>query len=87
MTRRSTSGGALFRGSQFLNTWCKVQTSLATSSAEAELYALCKTSSEALGAQSLMADLGQVTDVHVHIDSSAALSLVSKVGLGKAKHM
>ena len=41
-TRRSTSGGAIFRGSHLLYHWSQTQTTSALSSAEAELPGICK---------------------------------------------
>ena len=84
---RSVSGGAVFRGSHMIKGWAKMQTVVATSSAEAELDALGKVASESLGAQTLMKDLGSTTTVSTYIDSSAALALSQRVGLGEAKHI
>ena len=74
-------------GSHVIKTWAKAQTSIATSSAEAELYALCKMAQESIGLQSLLQDLGVEASIEGYIDSSAALSLVHRQGLGKAKHI
>ena len=46
-----------------------------------------KACSEALGAQTLMRDLGKDCAVTVHLDSSSALSMAQRSGLGKAKHI
>jgi hypothetical protein len=86
-TRRSVSSGVMMHGSHVIETWSKQQAIVATSSQEAELYALCRGASETLGAQSYAADLGERKEVEVHTDSSAALSLTQRVGLGKAKHI
>ena len=43
--------------------------------------------SEALGVQSLTKDLGNKKEVVMHTDSSAALSLAQRTGLGRAKHI
>ena len=86
-TRKSVSGGALYLGGHLVKSWAKVQTSIATSSAEAELYAACKAASEGIGLQSLVGDLGGVAKLETFIDSSAALQLIHKQGLGKAKHI
>ena len=86
-TRRSVSGGAIFHGSHCLRTWAKMQSVIAKSSAEAELYAAGRSASEALGTQAFFNDLGVKRDVQVLIDSSSALSLISKAGLGQAKHI
>ena len=40
-----------------------------------------------LGMQALGLDMGQQYSVMLHLDSTAALSLVNKVGLGRAKHI
>ena len=87
ITRRSTSGGAIYHGRHLLKTWAKKQAVIAMSSAEAELYAACRCASEALGIQTFMRDLGNNTDVRLHMDSSSALSLTGRQGLGKAKHI
>ena len=74
-------------GGHVLKTWTKKQQVIATSSCESELYALTRAASEALGAQTLLADLGVAVGITVHIDSSAALSLAHREGLGRAKHI
>ena len=87
VTRKSVSGGALFHGKHLLKCWSKQQAVIATSSAEAELYACSRACSEALGAQTLLYDLGKQCSVTVHMDSSSALSMAQRSGLGKAKHI
>ena len=69
-----------------IKTWAKTQGVVATSSAEAELYALTKVGSESIGVQSLLGDMGTKSDVRIYVDSSVALSLTQRTGLGKAKH-
>ncbi len=86
-TLRSTSGGALTWGFHTLKAWSSTQAVLALSSAEAELYALVKGSSMVLGLMSLLRDLGQCVDGRVHCDSSAALGIVQRRGLGKLRHL
>jgi hypothetical protein len=87
VSRKSTSAGCLMRGSHCIKTWAKRQQVIALSSAEAELYAGLRTASEGLGVQSLMHDMGGQIEVEVWIDSSSALALSHKTGLGKAKHI
>ena len=86
-SRKSTTGGCVMKGMHCLKAWCKRQTVIALSSAEAELYAALKGAMEGLGIKALRADLGGETELRLHLDSSAALSLVHKAGLGKAKHV
>ena len=74
-------------GSHCIKTWAKLQSVVARSSAEAELYAACKAGSETLGSQAYMKELGWARGARLHIDSSSALSLIHKTGLGQAKHI
>ena len=60
---------------------------MALSSAEAELYAVVLVVGESLGLQSLAKDLGKTVGVEMGIDASAALALLQREGLGKAKHI
>ena len=58
------------------------------SSAESELYAAGKAATESLGVQTLFVDIGaDKKEVILYAGSSAALSLVHREGLGKAKHI
>ena len=75
------------RGRHCIKTWCKKQQVIALSSAESELYAAVKTAVETMGVQAIGDDIGYKLDVHLYLDSSAALSLISKEGLGKAKYI
>ena len=86
-TRRSTSGGCLLHGSHLVKHWSTTQKTLALSSGEAELYGVVKGASEALGLQSLAADLGITAPVHVKTDSSAAVGICNRTGIGKVRHL
>ena len=46
-----------------------------------------KTASEGLGIPSLAKDLEIVCGLNLHLDASATMCLVSRRGLGKAKHV
>jgi hypothetical protein len=81
-TRKSTSGGALMRGSHVLKTWCGTQATVALSSAEAELVAAVRGAAEGLAARSLAQDLGSVCKLRVHVDSSAAIGICKRSGIG-----
>ena len=87
VTRKSFTGGAIFNGAHLIKTISKQQAVVALSSAEAELYAACMVTAEGLGVQSYLRDLGRRRMAKVHTDSSAALALTDKRGLGKAKHI
>jgi len=76
----------MFEGS-VVKTWSSTQASVAQSSGEAEYYALVKAACEALGAQSLLRDMGKAATITLWIDSSAAKGIASRTGLGKMRHM
>ena len=75
------------RGGHCLKVWTKKQQVVSLSSAESELYAAVKTASEGLGIQSVAKDLGTGCGLNLHLDTSATMCLVSRRGLGKAKHV
>ena len=60
---------------------------IALSSGEAEFYAMVKGASELLGMLSLAQDLRVPLQGHLHSDSTAAIGIASRRGLGKVKHM
>jgi hypothetical protein len=70
-----------------ISTWSKRQTVVATSSAEAELYALTRAACQSKGLQSLCTDLGIQNKVVLYADSTAAIAIAARTGLGKAKHI
>ena len=86
-TRKSTSGGCIMIGSHCLRTWSSTQPSVTLSSGEAEYYGLVKAAGAGLGHQSLMSDLGIGLPVVAWTDSSAALGIASRSGLGKLRHL
>ncbi len=65
----------------------KTHHAISLSSAEAELYAAVHGTAEALGMQSIMKDLNVSATVNVGMDASAALGLINRQGLGKARHI
>ena len=86
-TRKSTSGGCLMFGSHVIKTWSSTQPSISLSSGEAEYYGVVKAAGLALGQQSLMRDLGISARVRVWTDSSAAIGICGRSGLGKLRHV
>ena len=86
-TRRSTSGGAIMLGTHLLKHWSSTQSTIALSSGEAELYAMVKAATEAIGFRSLCADLGIQLEIHLHSDSSAAIGMGGRTGVGKVRHL
>ena len=72
-TRKSTSGGVVRIGTQYIKSWSKNQSVIALSSAGAELYAIIKTASETLGIMSLLWDGHMPMTAALLADASAAL--------------
>jgi hypothetical protein len=79
VTRRSTSGGVVLLGAHLLKHWA--------SSGEAELGAVVRGFSEALGIHSVARDLGVELQPEVHADSSAAIGICRRCGIGKVRHL
>ena len=86
-TRRSTSGGGIRLGGHTVKTWATTQATVALSSAEAEYYGLVKGSCQLLGMLALLNDFGIKCNGRVFIDSSAALGIAKRTGLGKTRHI
>ena len=86
-TRKSTSGGTLRLGSHLIKSWSSTQQTISLSSAEAELYAMCKASIQAIGLAQLLKDFGKASTITVQSDSSAALAIVQREGLGRTRHI
>ena len=87
VTRKSTSGGVPMLGGHLIKSWSSTQPVIALSSGEAELYALVKGASQATGLMSMLFDYGLELGARVCIDSSAALGIAHRVGLGKTRHI
>ncbi len=86
-TRKSTSGGCVLVGSHAVKSWSSTQTSVALSSGEAEFNGVVRGSGAGLGYQSLLSDLGQGLALRVWTDSSAAMGICARQGLGKLRHI
>ena len=90
-TRRSTTGFVITINGNLAHSASRTQGTVAMSSAESELYALCSAAQEALFLRNLMMESGlgaQSMTINLYTDSSAAKSLVSRSGPGnKSKHI
>ena len=75
-------------GEHCIKTWSKTQSVIAKSSAESELYGTVKGCCEGLGLATLCKDFGyEGFKIRVHMDASAAMSLVDRVGLSRVRHI
>ena len=87
-TRKSTSGGVIRWNGDVLKGWATKQQTIALSSGEAELYAMSRTASQVIGMIQLLGDLfPQVMRGVVRTDSSAAIGIASRQGLGRTRHI
>ena len=86
-SRKSTTGTVVQLGEATVKTAAKGQAVIALSTGEAEYYALISTAATALGEQAMMADWGVKLSVNIAMDASAGISIASRRGLGKVKHI
>ena len=75
-------------GKHTIQHWSSTQTSTALSSAEAaEFGCVLRGSGQGLGYQALLSDLGVEVPLRVWTDSSAAIGICQRQGLGKVRHL
>jgi hypothetical protein len=86
-TRKSTSGGCALLGRHLVKHWATTQKVITLSSGEAELAGVVKGAAEGLGIQSLCLDLGLEKNISLYADSSAAIGICRRSGIGKVRHL
>ena len=86
-TRRSTLGGCILWGGQFIKAWSKTMEILALSSGESELGGLVRACTEGLGVQAVLRHFGYEVSVEILSDATAAIGMVRRMGLGKVRHL
>ena len=86
-TARSTSGGYILLGAHPIKGYSVTQRCVTLSSGEAELMALVKASSEAIGVCQMAEGWGMKMSANVHADSSAAIAVTDRKGCGKLRHV
>ena len=74
-------------GHHMIKTWSATQATISLSSGEAEYYGVVRAAGIALGHRPLLADLGLQLPCRVWTDSSAAMGICSRQGLGKMRHI
>ena len=86
--RKSVSGAMIYINDALLMSFSRTQNARSLSSCESELYAMGSTSTEALWIAGLLREVFGVTVVPtIHGDSSSALELSSRAGMGRLKHV
>ena len=86
-TRKSTSGGCVLNGTHLLLHWSRTQQTVALSSAEAELNAMCKGGQEGLAAKIMVEEIGRSLSVRMRTDASAAVGVIARQEAGRVKHL
>ena len=76
-------------GTRLIKHWSSTQKTVTLSSGEAELYGVVKGATESLGLRSLGEDM-RIQDhivIDLHADSSAAIGICRRSGIGKVRHL
>ena len=86
-TRKSTTGFTAFLGTHPLRATATTQSIIATSTPEAEFYAIVSAVSVLIGLKSMLADIGVPVNLRLGCDATAGIAMSSRRGLGRAKHI
>jgi ribonuclease HI len=87
-TRRSTSGVVVMVGTAVIATYSRTQTTIALSSAEAELTSMTSGVCDLIHLRNLLGELGYGSkSCTVYSDSQAALDALRRGGVGRIKHV
>ena len=74
-------------GSHCVRHWSTTQTTIALSSAEAELHGIAKGAAQGIGLKSLARELGIELEVLILTDAAAAIGIARRRGLGRIRHL
>ena len=75
------------RGSHCLRHWAKTQSTIALSSSEAELGGISQGISQGIGLRSIVSDLGIALSLRLRTDTTAAMGMSRRLGVGKIRHL
>ena len=75
------------KGSHYIKSWSSTKKNVTLSSGEAELVALVKASTEAIGIMQMEKEWNLEVTARILVDSSAALAVVGRKGNGKLRHV
>ena len=75
------------RGGHLLKHWSTTQQTVALSSGEADLKGIVKGAAEGMGIQNVAKYLNTDYDIHLYTDSSAAIGMVARKGIGQVCHI
>ena len=74
-------------GAHVIKCWSSTQPGVAMSSGDAEFYGVVRAAAAGLGIKALYKDIGIAIPVRVWTDSSAAIGVCNRQGLGKLRHL
>ena len=74
-------------GGQLLAASATIQNVVATSSGEAEFYALTKSAARVLGAVAMAVDTVKVVKPRIRVDATASEAIASRRGVGRVRHL
>ena len=74
-------------GRHLLAALATTQHVIASSSGEAEFYALTRSASRALGAVAMAADTAKVVEPRVRVDATASKAIASRRGVERVRHL
>eukprot|EP00971_Amphidinium_carterae_P350178 6491419-Amphidinium_carterae.1 len=86
-SRKSTSCGLLWWSGILVSSYCRTQSTIATSSPESEYYGACQVAAEALFIRELLSFLEQRVDIVIELDASSAIAIGNRTGLGRTRHV
>ena len=85
--RKSTSGGIVTLQGVMMSFWARTQTVVVKSSCEAELLSCNAAAAEAMFLRTLLGELNRSATIQLLTDSSSAMQVVLRKGLGRLKHL
>ena len=86
-TRKSTSGGVIYVLGVAVHHYSRTQQTIATSSGEAELYAIGSGVCEGLGIANMLTESGLIKSAKIfcHTDSTCAKTIATRMGTSKTR--
>ena len=85
--RFSTHAGLEFHGERLVDSWVASDQVRALSSGEAELYGILDGSARGIFHKALYEEMGRTINIDVETDSTAAIGMCSRTGVGKTRHI
>ena len=83
----STHAGLEFHGEHLVDSWVASDQVRALSSGEADLYGIVDGSARGIFTKHMYEEMGRTIDIDVETDSTAAIGMCSRTGVGKTRHI